>query len=107
MSDSRPPQAAQRRHVGGARRATSERVTLCREEAEVEGWSLNVSRGGLRVVIEGQLNEGDLVDVQAGDANTPSRPARIAWVKSAPGGQVVGLQFLDTAGSIPPADDPT
>lgn len=91
--------------MGGARRAASDRVLLrCRGE-EVEGWTLNVSRGGLRVVIERPLRVEDLVDVVLGDPGAPPRPGRVAWIKAAPDGQILGLQFLDTTGSIPPLDD--
>ncbi len=72
---------------------------------EVEGWTLNVSRGGLRIVVERSLRVEDLVEVVIGDPASPPRPGRIAWAKAAPDGQILGLQFLDTTGSIPP-DDP-
>lgn len=71
----------------------------------LEGWTLNVSRGGLRVVIEEPLRVGDLVEVAIGTGEAPPRPGRIAWIKAAPDGQIAGLQFLDTPGSIPPVDD--
>lgn len=100
--------ALHRRYGGGARREASERVTITRPELpEVEGWTLNVSRGGLRVVVEDLLQVGEMVEVRIGsDEATPTRPARIAWLKEAADGQIVGLQLLDTVGSIPPPDEP-
>lgn len=70
----------------------------------LEGWTLNVSRGGLRVVVERPLRVQDLVDVVIGDPASPPRPGRVAWIKAAPDGQILGIQFLDTSGSIPPDD---
>jgi hypothetical protein len=79
-------------------------VVLSCDGVEIEGWSLNVSRGGVRVVIEERLAVGDRVDIRLG-GSAIARPGRVAWAKVAPDGQILGLQFLDASGSVPPADD--
>ncbi len=80
-------------------------MLIRRSEAQIEGWTLNVSRGGLRVVVEDPLRVGELVDVLIGSDDVPPRPARVVWVKDAADGQICGIQLLDTSGSIPPLDD--
>ncbi len=106
VSEEKRP-VAQRRYAGGARREASDRVAIRRPEGEADGWTLNVSRGGLRVVVEVPLRVGELVDVVVGSAEeAPPRSARVVWVKDAADGQICGLQWLDTSGSIPPPDEP-
>src|SRR5436189_246209 len=52
---------------GGARREVTERVTLRSEEGPpLEGWALNVSRGGLRVILEEKVVLGQKFDVTIG-----------------------------------------
>jgi len=97
---------AQRRYAGGARRQASDRVLMRRGDSEVEGWTLNVSRGGLRVVVEESLRVGESMEVVIGsDPDAAPRPARVVWVKEAADGQICGIQLLDTTGSVPPPDD--
>jgi hypothetical protein len=36
-----------------------------------------------------------------------SRPIRVVWVRDESGGQIVGIQFMDCVGTIPPFDEPT
>lgn len=104
-----PPSSAtphsQRRQSGGARIELSERVTLRVNGASdpaTEGWTLNVSRGGLRAVIERELDPALEYEVEVGDG--PARRASIAWSKGEADGQIVGLRFLDVEGSVPPED---
>ena len=97
---------AQRRYSGGARREASDRVLLRRADSDVEGWTLNVSRGGLRVVVEESFRVGESMEVIIGsDLDAAPRPARVVWVKEAADGQICGIQLLDTNGSVPPPDD--
>jgi hypothetical protein len=81
-------------------------VTLRRGDQEFLGWALNVSRGGLRIVLEASIEkQGDYLCVLGEDVAHP-RPVRVAWVKDEAGGQIVGLQFLDAEGTLPPVDAP-
>jgi hypothetical protein len=80
----------------------SERVTLRSNDLEASGWTLNVSRGGLRAVVEGPLDLGLEYQVAVGDG--PARRACIAWSKGEADGQIVGLRFLDVEGSVPPEE---
>jgi len=101
-----PPQAQVRRRAGGSRRPGSDRITLTRGEQESIGWTLNLSRGGVRIVVEDpiELFAEYTVIFGAGDSNP--RPVRVAWIQDEAGGQIVGLQYLDVQGTIPPQDPP-
>ncbi len=70
---------------------------------EADGWTLNVSRGGVRVILEEPAVVGDEYDVYLGEG--AARPVRVVWVRDEPDGQIAGLQFLDVeeGASIPPA----
>ena len=96
---------SQRRNAGGARHESTERVVLRSAGAEVDGWTLNVSRGGVRVVVEQVVVAGADYQVAIGDAS--ARPARVVWVRDEADGQIAGLQFLDVPdgevpGTLPP-----
>jgi hypothetical protein len=90
---------------GGARREVTERVNLKGEEGKVlEGWALNVSRGGLRAILEEKVVLGQKFDITIG-ADEASRAARIVWVQEEPDGVIVGLEFTGLSGmqkSAPP-----
>lgn len=107
MSTSKTPPSSetphnQRRQGGGARIELSERVTLRANDQATEGWTLNVSRGGLRAVVERALDPALEYEVEVGDG--PARRACIAWSRGEEDGQIVGLRFLDVEGSVPPED---
>jgi hypothetical protein len=90
------PGCAQRRRVGGARREASERVSLRASAFETDGWTLNVSRGGIRAIVETPLSEGAEYDLVVGDAAvTKARRARVVWLRDESDGQIVGLEYLD------------
>jgi hypothetical protein len=92
-----------RRRSGGARREASDRVRFTSQGKEVEGWTLNVSRGGVRVVVEEPLELGGDYEVSIGEDDHVTRPCRIVWVQDEADGQIVGVQFLDTTtGTVPP-----
>jgi hypothetical protein len=93
---------AQRRATGGARREATERVTLRGPDFETHGWTLNVSRGGMRAIVEEPLKSGMEYELLVGDAETNGRKVAVVWVQDEADGQIVGLRFLDVAGSIPP-----
>jgi hypothetical protein len=105
-SSKTPPsgeQHSQRRQAGGARHESSDRVVIRADSLETSGWTLNVSRGGLRAVVEDPLDPAGEYQVTVGDG--PARRARVAWARLEADGQIVGLTFLDTEGSVPP-DEP-
>ena len=72
-----------------------------RDGFEVEGWSLNVSRGGVRVILEAPVELGDEYEIFIGDAET-GRQCRVVWVQDEADGQIAGMQFLDVEGTPPP-----
>lgn len=122
---------AQRRALGGARQAASDQVTLRQADRLLTGWTLNVSRGGARLIVEEPVVTGQTWELLtpvpetdsdpaasqnplstdapdgAAPAATTSRPIRIVWVRDEAGGQIVGVQFLDAVGTIPPFDEPS
>jgi hypothetical protein len=67
---------------------------------ETSGWTLNISRGGIRAVVEDPLDPEMEYEVSVGSEG--ARRARIAWSRQEADGQIVGLRFLDTDGSVPP-----
>jgi hypothetical protein len=92
--------APRRRGAGGSRREASERVLLRSASFEAIGWTLNVSRGGVRIVVEEPVRQGAEYDFILGDGKP--RRVRIVWVQKQADGQIVGAKFLDTEGSVPP-----
>jgi hypothetical protein len=112
-SDSPASDAArgQRRQLGGLRREASERVSVLTERGTISGWTLNLSRGGVRLVLEDPLSVGvsyDLVFEGDGGSSERRRPGRVVWTQDEPDGQIVGVQFLDVPlGSLPPKPDTT
>jgi len=83
-------------------------------DAEYDGWALNISRGGIRVVIEGHVTLGQACQVlgyNPEDPDAPARPARVVWMQDERDGAVLGLSFLDeplgAAPSVPPSSSPS
>lgn len=70
---------------------------------ETSGWTLNVSRGGLRAIVEERLTLEVEYELTIGDATTPRR-ATLVWSQDQNDGQIVGLKYLDVDGSVPPRD---
>ena len=100
-----PNPPSQRRQTGGARHEASERVVIRANALETSGWTLNVSRGGIRAVVEDPLDPETEYEVCVGSAG--ARRARIAWSRQEADGQIVGLRFLDVDGSMPPEEGST
>lgn len=67
---------------------------------ELSAWTLNVSRGGLRVVLEDPVHLGGQYLVTIGDS--PPRPAKVVWVREEADGQIAGLKFEDVEGGEVP-----
>ena len=96
---------APRRHTGGARHEASERVIVRCAGFETNGWTLNVSRGGVRAVVEDPLVQGVEYQLIVGDEESvPARRATVVWLQDEADGQIVGLKYLDDDGSVPPKD---
>jgi hypothetical protein len=93
---------AQRRASGGARREATERVTLRGPGFESHGWTLNVSRGGMRAIVEEPVKSGVEYELLVGGEEESARKVSVVWVQDESDGQIVGLRFLDVAGSVPP-----
>ncbi len=87
-----------RRFVGGARHEASDRVVLRTAFGETLGWTLNASRGGLRVVVEDGVVVGQEFEVAIGSDDAPDRSVRrgrVVWVQPEADGQIVGIEFLE------------
>jgi len=95
------------------RREVSERVTL-RDSADsadsaagtdrpgtFEGWTLNVSRGGVRVIVEREVMLGEVFDVTVGvaDESPLARQGRVVWLQEEADGFIVGLAFIASSAS--------
>ena len=97
---------ATRRGGGGARREISSRITLVDGSNEYIGWALNISRGGIRVVIEERVELGQEFELRELDPDIaeggPFR-GRVVWIQEEPDGSVVGLEFVGTA--VPKIND--
>ncbi len=85
---------------GGARHDVTARVTLKAKDGMVlEGWALNISRGGVRVILEDKVEPGadfDVVLTTEGEAASPL-VGRVVWVQEEPDGVVAGIEFRPTA----------
>ena len=86
---------------GGARREVTERVLLKSPatKTELEGWALNLSRGGLRCILEEKVELGGEYLVTLGDGDDyADRRARVVWVQEEPDGVIVGVEFVGLSG---------
>ncbi len=95
-------EAGRARREAGARREVNDTVVFHRDDEAIEGWALNISRGGLRAIVDVALTVDDEFEMTLGDSSQ-RRPVRVVWVRMEKGGAIVGVAFLDIAnGSIPP-----
>jgi PilZ domain-containing protein len=94
---------------GGARHELSARVSLKPAQAvglqrsrtefpapTLEGWALNVSRGGLRVILEEKVELGAEFEItisEIGAEPASLQSGRIVWVQEEPDGVVAGIEF--------------
>lgn len=91
-----PAGATNSRRTSGARHESSTRVVLLSQDSEVEGWTLNMSQGGLRAVLtEHVVKTGDECSVLLG-SEEDVRPVRcrVVWTREQKDGQIVGLEFI-------------
>jgi PilZ domain len=95
---------------GGARREVSDRVALQADGGgePLEGWALNVSRGGVRVILEEKVELGKEFDVTVGDPEKGGTAARgrIVWVQEEPDGVIAGVEFVGESGTHPSSPPP-
>jgi len=83
----------------GARHEVSVRVLLTPMQGKggpvLEGWALNVSRGGVRVILEEKVELGAEFEVEVGEETGPatSQPGRVVWVQEEPDGVIAGIAF--------------
>jgi hypothetical protein len=123
ISDSQPPLPLQRLVAllpdegetdarWGARRQ-GERIPFCRPialarldrspegeiaqieiEAIFDGWALNVCHGGMRIITEQPLKQGDTLQIEVSSSGTAySGKAHVCWVRQEADGVVAGLEF--------------
>lgn len=99
---------------GGPRREVTERVHLVGPNLKNrEGWALNISRGGVRVILEERVELGEEYEATIGieDSAQLNRRARVVWVQEEPDGYIVGLEFIylpgqQTLSTLPPEPAP-
>jgi hypothetical protein len=77
-------------------------VTLRGPDFETQGWTLNVSRGGMRAIVEEPVKAGAEYDLLVGGDEATARKVAVVWVQDEADGQIVGVRFLDVVGSVPP-----
>ncbi len=81
---------------GGARHDVTARVSLkTKDGAVLEGWALNISRGGIRVILEEKVELGKEFEVTMTTGEDPTSPmiGRVVWVQEEPDGVVAGIEF--------------
>jgi hypothetical protein len=99
-----PEVHATRRADGGARRELTNRVVLRANDTEIIGWALNISRGGIRVILEDSVQLGQEFDVTVtgeGVAPTPTRRGLVVWIQEERDGMVVGVKFVGATSDYP------
>jgi len=109
-SYSEPPTEApgKRRTSGGVRHEATERLIIRSEGVEIGGWTLNLSRGGVRAVLEEAVELGHEYTVVVGpESDDPPRihQSRVVWLQEEQDGQIAGIEFLDGQGGVPKPDD--
>ncbi len=85
----------------------SYRVTFTRQDKpdhELPGWALNVSRGGLRAILEDPVELGEEFNIQLGDEPL-AREGRVVWCQEEQDGVIVGVQFVERLSSAPDGID--
>jgi hypothetical protein len=73
------------------------RVTLKPDSGDtLEGWALNVSRGGVRVILETKVELGAEFEVTLSTGADPvtSCKGRVVWLQEEPDGVVCGIELV-------------
>jgi PilZ domain len=97
----------------GARREVSARVALKplgepSSSVVLDGWALNVSRGGVRVILEDKVEPGDEFEItlldtsdraegDGGPASARARHGCIVWVQEESDGVIAGIAFKNVS----------
>ena len=90
-----------------ARRGVSEKITVKKigeggKEGEVvsTGWAINMSRSGIRAILEERILAGVDYAVTVGEDGTTqlTRRARVVWLQEEHDGFVAGLEFSSQSG---------
>jgi len=71
---------------------------------EISAWTLNVSRGGLRLIVEDPVVVGTAYEVIVGEGQP--RQATVVWTREEADGQIAGLKFNDMEGGEVPSSTP-
>jgi hypothetical protein len=71
----------------------------------LDGWALNVSRGGVRVILEDKVDPGGEFEVTL-DAGPAHNVGRIVWVQEEPDGVVAGIEFRGGKAPAPTSREP-
>ncbi len=60
------------------------------------GWALNITRGGVRVIVERQVELGEVLEITVGltDASPLVRQGRVVWIQEEADGFIAGIAFL-------------
>ncbi len=72
----------------------NEPVIFRKGDRRVEGWTLNISHGGLRAILDDSMAIGEVYDVFLVECQHRRR-ARVVWVQEEKDGAVVGISFVD------------
>jgi hypothetical protein len=106
---------------GGARREVTERIALRGQKEgapnlalNLEGWALNVSRGGVRAILEEKVELGSEFEITIGEGGKSplTRQGRVVWVQEEQDGVIVGIEFISLSGThrsappVPPDQKP-
>ena len=67
---------------------------------------MNVSRGGVRAILEEKIEVGQEFEVDVGTDDGPSRRGRVVWVQEEPDGVIVGVEFIGLSGTLKSAPPP-
>jgi predicted RNA-binding protein with TRAM domain len=97
---------------GGARHEVTDRVHIVGQNMKIrDGWALNISRGGVRAILEESVELGEEYEVTIGDDSPGGqglvRRGRVVWVQEEPDGVIVGFEFIFPGGAqVAPGDVP-
>ena len=78
-----------------------ERVGEGGSPIELSGWALNISRGGVRAIIEDRVELGEELEIDIAEEGLRHR-GRIVWMQEELDGTIVGVEFLEKLEAAPP-----
>jgi hypothetical protein len=85
---------------GGDRKETNDRIVFLYEGRRIDGWALNESTGGIRAILDEVVPLGAEASMEVGEK--AARAGRVVWIQEEPDGAIVGFEFHDSPGSVPP-----